>query len=465
MLTAVLLLLVGIVVIVVIIAANGYFVAQEFAYMSVDRSRLRARAAEGDTGAERALAVTERTSFMLSGAQLGITVTGLLVGYVAEPLVGESLGTLMGGVGVPTAVGIAVGTIVALVASTVFQMIFGELFPKNLAIASPEPLARRLAGSTLLYMATFGWLITIFDHAANALLRLLRIEPVHDLDSTANAPELERIVAESSSTGDLPPGLSLLIDRILDLPDHDVEHAMIPRSRVGTVSTEATVGEVRRRMAGEHTRYPVLDADDRVVGVIDLKQVLDYTVADDTLVESLLTEPLVVPTLMSLPDALAELSRSQTELACVVDEYGGFTGVLTVEDIAEELVGELTDEHDTHEADVVVPHGNGVWVMSGDAHLDEVERVVGHRLPPTDVETVSGLVIEAVGSLPDIGDEVQVDLVEDPAELVADDRLDRSLLLHVLEIERFVPHRVRVTLQERPADADPDQATDEQVRP
>ena len=182
-----LMLLLGILAILAIIAANGYFVAQEFAYMSVDRNRLKALSEAGDVAAQRALRVTQRTSFMLSGAQLGITVTGLLVGYVAEPLVGESLGTLLGGVGVPAAVSVTVGTVLALVAATVVQMIFGELYPKNLAIASPEPLARGLARSTTLYLTVFGWLIVVFDRAANLLLRLVGVTPVHDLDAITRA--------------------------------------------------------------------------------------------------------------------------------------------------------------------------------------------------------------------------------------------------------------------------------------
>src|SRR5690625_1508178 len=238
MIAAVLTLLLGIVVLLAIIAANGYFVAQEFAFMSVDRSKLGARAQAGDEAAQRALKVTRRTSFMLSGAQLGITVTGLLVGNVAEPLVGESIGTLLGGVGVPTAVSISVGTVFTLAVATVVQMIFAELYPKNLAIADPEPLARRLARSTLAYLTVFGWLITVFDHAANALLRLFRVEPVHDVDSTATVDDLERIVADSRESGDLPEELSVLIDRILDFPSRDVEHAMIPHSQVDTVNPE-----------------------------------------------------------------------------------------------------------------------------------------------------------------------------------------------------------------------------------
>jgi CBS domain containing-hemolysin-like protein len=204
-------LLLGLLVVLAITAATGYFVAQEFAYMAVDRSRLKARSAAGDQAATRALAVTQRTSFMLSGAQLGITVTALLVGYVAEPLIGESLGTALGGVGVPTGVGVAVGTALALLVSTFLQMIFGELFPKNLAIARPEPVAVALATSTTVYLTVFGWLIKVFDQASNLLLKLVRIEPVHDVEHSATVRDLENIVATSRDTGDLPAELSMLL--------------------------------------------------------------------------------------------------------------------------------------------------------------------------------------------------------------------------------------------------------------
>src|SRR5699024_2836231 len=148
--------------------------------MAVDRSRLGARAAAGDRSADRALSITRRTSFMLSGAQLGITVTGLLVGYVAEPLIGTAIGDALGGTPVPAGTGILIGTVLALLVSTLIQMLFGELFPKHLAIARPEALATRLARSTSLYLALFGCLITIFDKSSNVLLRVLGIEPVHD---------------------------------------------------------------------------------------------------------------------------------------------------------------------------------------------------------------------------------------------------------------------------------------------
>ncbi|WP_312928566.1 hemolysin family protein [Stutzerimonas nitrititolerans] len=449
MIEPVLALLIGTLIILAIIAANGYFVAQEFAYMAVDRTRLAARAAEGDTAAKLALQVTRRTSFMLSGAQLGITVTGLLVGFVAEPLVGKSLGVLLGGVGIPTEVGVTVGTVLALVVATIVQMIFGELSPKNLAIANAEPLARGLARSTLVYLTVFGWLIGFFDKAANLFLRALRIEPVHDLDVSVSADDLPHIISDSRESGDLPLELSLMMDRVLDFPQRDVEHAMIPRSQVDWLGPEMTLGKLRELMASGHTRYPVIE-DDTPVGVVHLADVLAHLArggADET-VASAMRPATVVPTLMSLPDALAQLIQTNNQLACVIDEYGGFVGVLTLEDLAEEIVGEITDEHDVELSEPVVPGGEGVWVMEGDVHLDEVERAIGHELPRGEVETVAGLLIAELGALPAEGDVVTIALPVDPSELVADAPVLRQLVIDVLEVERYVPTQVRVRLVE-----------------
>jgi CBS domain containing-hemolysin-like protein len=437
-------LLLGIVVILVIIAANGYFVAQEFAYMSVDRAKLGAQAEAGDDSARRALAVTRRTSFMLSGAQLGITVTGLLVGYVAEPLVGDSLGLLLGGVGVPSALSITVGTILALAVATVVQMIFGELFPKNLAIAAPEPLARALARSTLIYLAVFGWLIAVFDTSANLLLRAVRVQPVHDVDQSATARDLERIVADSHESGDLTDDLSILLDRILDFPQHDVQHSMIPRSQVDTVRPETTLAEVRALMARAHTRYPVIDDHDEPVGVVHLADVLRASATDDTPVSRLMRTPLVLPTLMSLPDALTQLTEMRNELACVIDEYGGLAGVLSLEDLAEELVGEIGDEHDAASTSLVTAERDGAWTMDGDVHVDEAERVLGYDLPAGDYETLSGLIIAHRGALPVEGEVVRVDLPAAPADVVLPEPVRRIAEFTVLQVTRRVPRRVRV---------------------
>ncbi len=389
-------LVLGVVVILLITALTGYFVAQEFAYMAVDRSRLQVRAGAGDGAAGRALRVTRRTSFMLSGAQLGITVTGLLVGYVAEPLVGRAFGDILGGA---FSAGVAAGTVLALVLSTLVQMVFGELFPKNLAIARPEPVARWLSRSTLIYLKVFGWLIWVFDQSSNLLLRVLRIEPVHDVEHSATERDLAHIVADSRRSGDLPADLSILLDRILDFPRRDVEHAMVPRSQVDTVDDTTPIGEVRRAMSTGHSRYPVLDAEEHVVGVAHLDDVL--TAADRAVpVASIMRPATVVPTLMTLPTALNRLADDRTQLACVIDEFGGFAAILTLEDLAEELVGEITDEHDDNAAEPAALATGEAWIIPGGFHIDEVERTIDHRLPQGDYETIAGLVIAAYGALP-----------------------------------------------------------------
>lgn len=447
----VLTLLLGLLVVLAITAATGYFVAQEFSYMAVDRSRLKARAAAGDKAASRALDVTGRTSFMLSGAQLGITVTALLVGYVAEPLIGQSLGEALGGVGVPTGVGIAVGTVAALLVSTLLQMLFGELFPKNLAIARPDPVALRLASSTKLYLRVFGPIITVFDHASNLLLKALRIEPVHDVEHSATARDLEHIVADSRASGDLPAELSVLIDRVLDFPEQDVEHAMIPRGRVDVLPATTTIAEAWQEMASGHSRYPVLDDEGEVVGVLQLQDALRAGASHES-VTTLMREPLLVPEVMALPDALAALTRTRNQLACVLDEYGGFAGVLTVEDLAEELVGEIADEHDEAETGVRPAGEEGVWEITGDLHLDEVERLLARRLPRGDYETLAGLVIAEAGELPPVQTEVVLELDLDPT--AEDDEEPERVVVRVLEVDRHVPSLLRLTVDEPSADDD-----------
>ncbi|BAU95577.1 hypothetical protein N24_1315 [Corynebacterium suranareeae] len=461
MLTAILSLLAGLVIIGAIIILNGLFVAQEFAYMSVDRNELRTLADSGDKKAQRALKITNRTSFMLSGAQLGITVTGLLVGFVAEPLVGNALGVMLGGVGIPTAVSISVGTILALAISTIVQMIFGELFPKNYTIAAPLKSALALAPSTTWYLKLTGWLIKFFDLSSNALLKLLRIEPVEDVDSSATTKDLPHIVASSRDSGDLDDSTSLSLDRLLDFPTHDVGHAMIPRSRVGVVDPDTTINEVRSLMAVAHTRYPVIDENHVPVGVISLLDILgtevstefstefSTVVSNDTPVTELMSKPVVVPEFMSLPDVVTELQDREEKLACVIDEYGGFIGIVTLEDLAEEILGDVTDEHDTESTEEITPTSVDEWLIDGDTPVDEVERAIRHDLPEGDYETISGLLFDRANSLLSAGDVVDISL-----ELEPDDYLNSSaptqrlLRITVLDVERNVPSKLALKLVE-----------------
>ena len=446
--TPVVSLLVGVVVVFLITVATGYFVAQEFAYVAVDRSKLGSRASSGDERAAKTLEITRRTSFMLSGAQLGITVTGLLVGYVAEPLIGQAIGAMLDG-GALTAVSVAIGGIIAIAFSTFIQMLFGELFPKNYAIARSGPVADALTPSTRIYLLIFGPIIWVFDKAAELLLRALKIEPVHDVESAASATDLERVVAASRESGTLSPEMANVIDRIIDFPRRDLEHAMVPRVRVDTVRDDATIGDVRALMATGHTRYPIVDEQDYVVGVVQLADLLRSDRGLDEPVLKIAREPLRLPDITKLPDAENQLRSSKEQMACVIDEFGSFVGVVTLEDLAEEVIGELTDEHDPDDLDYLPQADDGVWVMPGDVHVDEVERAIGLKLPVGDYETISGLIIQAHGDLPEEG--AVVDLVLEPtaAQRAIDAHTPSRLVrIEVLAVERHVPARVRITLPE-----------------
>jgi CBS domain containing-hemolysin-like protein len=442
-LSTVLEILLGVLVVLVVTAFTGYFVAQEFGYMAVDRSRLRAAAAAGDTGAGRALEITGRTSFMLSGAQLGITVTGLVVGYVAEPLIGEGLGELLGLTGVPTVVGVAAGTVLALLFATAVQMVVGELFPKNLAIARPEPVARRLARSTAWYLRLFGPVIRVFDAASNLLLRAVRIEPVHDVEHAATPRDLEAIIDESRASGDLPAELSTVLDRVLDFADRPARAAMIPRPRVATAAADETLAELVERMADGHSRYPVVDHDlDDVVGMICLRDVLALPEArlSRLRVRDVARPALLLPASLPLPDVLDGLRAAGDALACVVDEYGGLAGVITMEDVAEELVGEIGDEHDARP--VLEPlAGDGGWIVPGSTLVEELERLVQRDLPRGGYTTVGGLLMAELGRLPEPGDTVMVAAPAPPGD---PDGAPSALTVTVCAVRHRVPEQLEL---------------------
>ncbi|WP_405056144.1 hemolysin family protein [Kribbella sp. NBC_01505] len=407
------LILAGLGLILVLTVATGYFVSQEFAYVAVDRSRLRTLADGGDAAAVRALKVTSRLSFVLSGSQVGITVTALLAGYFAEPYLGEGLEGVLGSAGVPEAVRVTVSVILALLLATVIQMVLGELAPKNLAIAKAEAIALRLSRSTLMYLTIAGPIIRVFDAASNRILRRVGIEPVEELPQGATAQELDRIIVTSYEQGLLDEDTMRLLDRGLDFRGRIADEAMVPRVDVVTVHEDDPLTKVVELQDTGHSRFPVIAGSvDEVVGVIAIGDVVEVEPADrgHVTVGSLASPPVVVPSTLPLPVVLERLRTAHRQLAIVVDEYGGFAGIVSLEDIAEELVGAIRDEDDLPETSPV-QGGDGSWVLPARWRLDEVEEATGIALPEDDdYETVSGLVMARLGRIPLVGDEVVLEL-------------------------------------------------------
>ncbi|GAA0397161.1 MULTISPECIES: hemolysin family protein [Micromonospora] len=440
------LILVGLLLIIVLTVATGYFVAQEFGYVAVDRGKLKQRAAEGDQASARALEVTARLSFMLSGAQLGITVTALLVGYVAEPYLGAGLAELLGVAGVSSGVTLPLSVVLALVIATVVQMVVGELAPKNLAIARPEPVARALSRSTLFYMAIAGPLIKLFDRAAVRLLRRVGIEPIEELPSGATPEDLEQIIAESRLEGHLDAEMSELLDRGLDFRQLTAGEVMVPRVDVHTVRADETISRVVELLDTGRSRFPVRGAEgvDDLIGVVGISDVLRVPPAQraTTPISEVAVPPLLVPETLPLPTVLDRLRSGHRQLACVVDEYGGFAGVITLEDIAEELVGPIRDEDDPPER-APARQDDGSWVVPARWRIDEVADSTGISLPEhPEYDTLSGLVMRELGRVPEVGDRLEIDLPADGDNAEVSPRA----LVEVLAVDRHVADSVRLQL-------------------
>jgi CBS domain containing-hemolysin-like protein len=404
----------GLVAFVLLVLATGYFVAAEFAFVAARRPRLAEMADAGDRRATSALALIRRLSFALSGAQLGITITSLITGYLAGPLLADVIEPVLSSIGLGERTARAVAVVLALVVATTLSMVLGELAPKNLAIARPEPLARALAPSVTWYLRLFGPVVRLFDGAANALLRLAGVEPVEELASSVSADELDYIVEESARHGSLTERQAALLSRALEFPERTADEVMVPRSSVVSLPVTARGADVRALLRTPHARFPVTAGDgdlDDVVGVVHAEDLVRFPPSERDAVEvtALLRDALSVPETATLTAVLEQLRGGGHELALVVDEYGGVSGVLTVEDIVEELVGDIADEHDVVVAGVEAA-ADGTWLVPGAWRIDEIERATGLMLPKSDdYDTVGGLVMGRLGRIPNVGDTLDVD--------------------------------------------------------
>lgn len=416
--------------VVALIVANGYFVAVEFAFVAARRSRFNERADEGDRRSKRAIEVHKRLSFMLSGAQLGITVTTLALGFIAEPALASLIEPTLVAVGLPESATFGISLTLALIFATVAQMVFGELAPKNLAIAKPEPVARVLAPSMWLFLRVAGPIIRLFDGAANRLLRLIGVEPVEELRGAVSTEELDLIVDSSAESGHLTESQAALLERAIDFGELEASDAMVPWNRVVTIDVDATAADLRDLMASTHSRFPVVDVDGQVQGIVHAKDLLGVGRSDyeTTSVSQLAHEILAVPEAAGLNVVLAELRSRSTEMAIVIDEYGGPAGVVTLEDIVEELVGDIEDEYDPSARGDHVETESGVWSVAASSRPDEIERITGLDLPDGEYDTVAGLILDRLERIPVVGDFFTVD----------------GIRIEVLDVDGFAIERVEL---------------------
>src|SRR3712207_4043378 len=397
---------------VVLTAFTGFFVAAEFSLTTVDRGRAEQAAAAGDRRGRNVVRALRTLSTQLSAAQLGITITTLLVGYLAEPAIGELLRGPLGAVGLTGGSAAAVSVGLAIALATTLQMLLGELGPKNLAIANPMAVAAFVAPGMRGFTRLTGPLVGALQRLANAIVRRLGFEPREELDTARDADELAAVARRSAEEGDLSPVAARLLQRSLKLGTKFATDVMTPRTQLWTLRAGATATDViAAAVQSGNSRFPVYGSDlDEVTGIVHVKHAVAVPEAerDRRTAGELAVPVLAVPSSMQL-ERLLDLLRDQgLQLALVVDEWGATHGVVTLEDIVEELVGEIADETD-RPLRMLRRVDEDTWLLSGLLRPDEVLDRTGIAVPEGRYETLAGFLAERLQRLPEVGDTVDVD--------------------------------------------------------
>ncbi|MFT4200627.1 hemolysin family protein [Gordonia sp. (in: high G+C Gram-positive bacteria)] len=392
---------------------TAVFVAAEFSLTALERSTVTDDVAtRGDLRSRQVERAHRTLSFQLSGAQLGITITTLITGYLAEPVLARFINPALTALGVPASWHGWLSATLALVLATSLSMVLGELIPKNLAISLPLAVARFTAAPMVGFSALFRPAINGLNGTANWLVRRLGVEPAEELASARSPQELASLVRNSARHGSIDADTAVLVDRSLRFGELTAEDLMTPRVRVTTLGPEDTVDDLVRVAADTgHSRFPVCHEGDldNLIGIVHIKQAFSVPHAHlrTTRLDTLVWPVATVPASLDGDAVVHQLAAGGLEICVVIDEYGGTAGIVTTEDVIEEIVGSVTDEHDD-ENDEVTADGDG-FVCSGLLRLDELDEATGLRAPEGAYDTLGGLVMFRLGRIPTVGDEVDLE--------------------------------------------------------
>jgi CBS domain containing-hemolysin-like protein len=393
---------------VVLTVGTAIFVAAEFSLTALERSTVDANARTGGPRDKLVQRAHKTLSFQLSGAQVGISITTLITGFLAEPLLARLLKPAFEALSVSSGLADGLALAAALLIATSVSMVFGELVAQYLAVAKPLATARVVAGPQLLFSMATTPLIKMTNGTANWILRRLGIEPAEELRSARSPQELVSLVRNSARSGSLDIATATLVDRSLRFGTRTAEELMTPRSKIEVLQSDDTVADlVAKAMETGYSRFPIVEGDlDETIGIVHVKQVFEVIKADrsSTTLASLVQPAPTVPSTLDGDAVMTQLRASGLQTAMVVDEYGGTAGMVTVEDLIEEIVGDVRDEHDDETPDVIEMR-NG-WQVSGLLRIDEVDTETPFRPHDGEYETIGGLVLQELGHIPVEGESV-----------------------------------------------------------
>ena len=407
---------------------TGLFVASEFSLINLDRNELEARRTRGERGLSNSIRALKETSTHLSGAQLGITITTMLAGFLFEPAIARLLMPIFAGWDASVATKDGILLLLAMVIATVFSTLVGELVPKKLALTLPLRVNRFVVLFQLAFTWFFGWMIKALNASGNGIVRSMGIEPKEELSSSRTAEELASLVRRSALLGALDAQTATLLTKTLALSQLTAADVMTPRTRMHSVEAGQSASEVIAicNRTG-HSRFPVTDgSSDEVIGIVHVKQAASVPreKRSDVPATALMAEPLRVPETMRLETLMVELRAKGLQMAIVIDEYGGTAGIETLEDLVEELVGELADEHDRARSGVTRGANSSV-LFPGMIRPDELAEMAISVPDDAAYETVAGFMMSALGRIPVVGDEVTITSGSLRVERMDGRRIDR----------------------------------------
>ncbi|MGQ3413442.1 hemolysin family protein [Natrinema sp. LN54] len=416
---------------------NGFFVAAEFAYVRIRPTQIEELVAEGRSSAKLVQEAEENLDDYLATTQLGITIASLGLGWVGEPAIASLLEPVLGPVlpaGTLHLVSIAIGFSII----TFLHVVFGELAPKTLAIADAERIALLVAAPMKFFYYIFIPGIIVFNGTANFFTRLIGVAPASERDESHSEEEILRIVAQSGEQGAVDMEEVKMIESVFDLGETVAREIMVPRPDVVTVRAGMPLSELRGVAAsGNYTRFPVVDedADEPVIGFVHAKDILQAIEAADgddagdepagePTARDLAREVLIVPETRRIDEILAEFRRRNVQMAVVIDEWGAFEGILTIEDVIEEVVGEIQDEFDVAEMEPSIDElADGRYEMDGGVPLADINEILGTEFEGDAFDTIGGLVLSRLGRAPEVGDAIEADGYEVTVEAVEGTRV------------------------------------------
>jgi CBS domain containing-hemolysin-like protein len=396
---------------VLLVVGTGLFVASEFAIINLDRVDLESRRSAGEKGLDLSIRAVATTATQLSSAQLGITLTVLLTGFVSEPALSRLLYPSLSNLGFSESGTEVFATVLAMAIATIASFLLGELVPKNMALSAPKKVLKAVAPFQLGFTFIFKFLIVFLNNNGNFILRRFGIEPKEELSVARSAEELTSLVRRSASLGTLESDTAKLIEKTLTLTSLLASDIMTPRPQMHTLEREQSAKDLidLARESG-HSRFPILGEDsDDIVGVAHVKQAVAIPPQRraQVPVSAIMVEPVRVPETMPLDRLILTLRGRGLQFGVVVDEYGGTAGIATLEDAVEELIGDLSDEHDRTKAHIV-QYSDGSASFSGLARPGELREIGLKISDDEDYDTIAGFVMSELGKIPQDGDVVEL---------------------------------------------------------